>query len=953
MPRHPGRGTVAAGAIAAVAATAALSSAPTSAAGPAPAPGPAPAVTLGEPGGHHDARAVLRIAAPQSRRTTLPSGVLLDLDRSTGTPRMVARLDGFLTRPSRRSRANVVLDYVRAHLADLGLEQADVDSLRRRPTYVDVAGIRHLSWVQKVDGLEIFGHGLQAAVTRNGRLLAVGGSPVPVRLVREAGGGVLATPEQAIAAARVGLGEASGTPGPRDRAREMLFVTAARTYRAWEVLTLSGANPGLSVLDARTGEVLYRRPLTAHEHGTDGPGSRGLVHDYFPGSAQGGDQRLVDFSHRGWLSPSARTLEGNNTHTWSDLVDDDVPGPGEQVGPRDGQDWARPLRPARLGWASFCGSPAPCTWDPFRAHSWQRNRRQAATQAFYFVNNFHDHLAAAPIGFTEGAGNFQVANASGRGLGGDAVLTQTSNGADSGNGFPDGGHVDHASMATPPDGMSPTMELHLQHQPGTSYPAGDPYSPTDTADAADTVYHEYTHGMSNRLVVDAHGNSTLGGGQAGAMGEGWSDWYAADYLVAQRLQPDRPGVADVSLFTYSGAGAGLERTEPLDCQRRSPSPPCDGGSTGAPGGYTYADYGRVVGTPEVHGDGEIWAQTLWDLRTGLGPDTSRALVTRSMELAPHNPSFLDMRNALLLADTALHAAENHPVIWKVFARRGMGFFAGTLGAADTRPGADRHVPPVPVRRASVTGTVRDSGTGAPVAGVPVTLAWQGGAGEVNPSTVTAADGSYRLRRIPVGRYRELVVEAPGYDPVRTAVRVTAEGTVKDIAVRRDWSAASGRAVVQQFSGPDHSPGCGPTGVIDGSHATGWSTSSGQAGAPTGAFVPKQVTVSLPTRVDVTAFAVDPAATCGDGPSASTAGFRIETSPDGSTWTTAAEGIFAAGDRGRLNRLAPVGGTKGVRHVRLWVLSNQTPDFASTCRGAAYSGCSFTGLTELAVYGARS
>jgi len=33
--------------------------------------------------------------------------------------------------------------------------------------------------------------------------------------------------------------------------------------------------------------------------------------------------------------------------------------------------------------------------------------------------NRHDHLLAAPIGFTEAAGNFQVANGSGQGLGGD------------------------------------------------------------------------------------------------------------------------------------------------------------------------------------------------------------------------------------------------------------------------------------------------------------------------------------------------------------------------------------------------------------------------------------------------------------------------------------------------------------------------------------------------------
>ena len=133
-------------------------------------------------------------------------------------------------------------------------------------------------------------------------------------------------------------------------------------------------------------------------------------------------------------------------------------------------------------------------------------------------------------------------------------------------GLPDGSHIDNANMSTPPDGQAPTMQMYLQHQPGTSYPDEDPFSPTNVGDEADTVYHEYTHGLSNRLVVDAAGNSTLGEVQAGAMGEAWSDWYAMDYLVDQGLQADRRGTADIVLFQYDGAGAAVDRTEPLDCK---------------------------------------------------------------------------------------------------------------------------------------------------------------------------------------------------------------------------------------------------------------------------------------------------------------------------------------------------------------------------------------------------
>ncbi len=39
-----------------------------------------------------------------------------------------------------------------------------------------------------------------------------------------------------------------------------------------------------------------------------------------------------------------------------------------------------------------------------------------------------------------------------------------------------------------------------------------------------------------------------------------------------------------------------------------------------------------------------------------------------------------------------------------------------------------------------------------------------------------------------------------------------------------------------------------------------------------------------------------------------------------------------------------------RYVRFTILGNQTPDFATSCPGGAFSGCEFTDLTEIEVYG---
>ncbi len=936
------------------------------AADPAPEQATAPRATA-EPRGYFDSRRATgdRGKAAELRSSTKASGrpvartfrrsladdALLEYDGSTGTVRVLENLDGYLTGTSTKSAAGVAMGYVRAHHDALGLTTGDLDTFHLRRDYRDIAGIHHVSWTQRIGGDTVFGNGLQAAVTRDGRLLMLGGSPVSKAAAPAAAGSPrITSPGAAITAARRDLGEGSTAPGPRDVAERVLFVTRTGSYRGWQTITMSADHPAVSVFDSASGRLLYRRPLSSDLSSTEG--STGKAVDYFPGHRPGGTPHAVDYTKRGWLGARATVLFGNNAHAYSDVNDDGKAQKGEEAPPKQGHRWTYTLQPFHLKHVSFCDHPYPCSWNPNKPYSWRVNRKQNIAQVFYYVNNWHDHLQKAPIGFTEAAGNFQKRNAGKHGVGGDFVDTQTDDGADTDHGLPDGAHIDNANMDTPPDGISPRMQMYLQHQPGTSYPDGDPFAPTNVGDEADTVYHEYTHGLSNRLVIDAGGFSTLGGVQAGAMGEAWSDWYAMDYLVAKGLQEDQANKVDVVLFQYDGAGVALDRTEPLDCAVGSAPGSCSGGSTGHAGGYTYADYAQVAGAPEVHADGEIWSQSLWSLRARLGSRTSEALVTRAMELAPANPSFLDMRNAILVADTALFGGDHHAGIWEVFASRGMGFFAGSLGGDDAAPAPSTDVPPSGNATGTVTGVVRDRDTHEPLAGVPVTLAFQGGAGIANPTAVTDANGSYSLGPVPAGDYGKLVVNGAGYDPERTSVTVTAGGTTRDFDVRRDWAAYSGGARIKEFNGPDYGAfGCGPRQAIDNSQATGWSTTTGDnRGTPTNQFRPKHLVVDLHRTVDVSAFGVDPAATCGDGGSASTGDYRIETSPDGTAWTTARTGTFTPDDRGRINELAPTAGASGVRYVRFTILGNQTPDFATSCPDGPYSGCSYTDLTELEVYG---
>src|ERR1700712_3239359 len=93
-----------------------------------------------------------------------------------------------------------------------------------------------------------------------------------------------------------------------------------------------------------------------------------------------------------------------------------------------------------------------------------------------------------------------------------------------------------------------------------------------------------------------------------------------------------------------------------------------------------------------------------------------------MEPPPADPSYLDMRNAILMADRVVAGGRDQHDIWKVFANRGMGFFAAVADGSDTAPVEDFSMPPAPgAPKGSIAGTVTNQDTGQPAAGVAVTF----------------------------------------------------------------------------------------------------------------------------------------------------------------------------------------------------------------------------------------
>ena len=195
------------------------------------------------------------------------------------------------------------------------------------------------------------------------------------------------------------------------------------------------------------------------------------------------------------------------------------------------------------------------------------------------------------------------------------MLTQTDDGADTdGSGGPDNAHIDNANMTTLPDGQSPTMQMYL-FENSDSPDTLDPRSMNGGDDSA-VVWHEYTHGLSNRLVTNADGSGALSTAHAGAMGEAWSDWYASDFQVADGIKDDTlatPGEIDVG--DYSDADPHWLRTQALDCPVGAVTAACPGGA--GTGGRRTMSVTSSGSTPSARTRGVIEPRAADGGRSGL------------------------------------------------------------------------------------------------------------------------------------------------------------------------------------------------------------------------------------------------------------------------------------------------------------------------------------------------
>ena len=217
------------------------------------------------------------------------------------------------------------------------------------------------------------------------------------------------------------------------------------------------------------------------------------------------------------------------------------------------------------------------------------------------------------------------------------------------------------------------------------------------------IAHEYTHGISTRLVGGGAGMS----GSAEQPGEGWSDWA---WLVMQIKPGDtRFDAKGIATFAVNQAVTGNGIREYRYSTDMSVNPHTFGDTNS----QWYTDTTLGTDRVDVHGLGSIWAVMLWDLtwnyidKYGYDPNIYNGtggnnkvmrLVLDAMKLTPANPSLVQCRNAIIQADLNTTNGQDYCMIWETFARRGLGVNAtsgSVSGVAGVQDQVEDFTTPVP------------------------------------------------------------------------------------------------------------------------------------------------------------------------------------------------------------------------------------------------------------------
>ncbi len=151
----------------------------------------------------------------------------------------------------------------------------------------------------------------------------------------------------------------------------------------------------------------------------------------------------------------------------------------------------------------------------------------------------------------------------------------------------------------------------------------------DDAEDADIIYHEYGHAIQHDQIPN------LGGGHSGALGEGFSDYWAGTFSARQS------DYHDTWFANWDGH-----------------NPYWDG---------RVLDYAGVypddwLGGANIHHDGQIWSSCLWSIRDDIGADIADAVVIQAHFYWAYGTTVEDAAQTLLTADQQLNGGANFTAI---------------------------------------------------------------------------------------------------------------------------------------------------------------------------------------------------------------------------------------------------------------------------------------------------
>ena len=227
-----------------------------------------------------------------------------------------------------------------------------------------------------------------------------------------------------------------------------------------------------------------------------------------------------------------------------------------------------------------------------------------------------------------------------------------------------------------------TGQLLFDNEPAEGYVRSEPNRDSDLD--AGVIVHEYGHGVSNRLTGGPSAAGCLTGDEQ--MGEGWSDYYGL-MLTMNEGDAGETGRGIGTYLQYEGIdGPGIRTYRYSTDMSVNP--------------HTYNDI-RTEVIP--HGVGSVWANMLWEMTWGIideegfdadlingtaGNNIALTLVTEGMKMQPCGPGFVDGRDAILMADTLTYEGAYSDIIWRAFAKRGLGFSADQGDSASRADGAE-------------------------------------------------------------------------------------------------------------------------------------------------------------------------------------------------------------------------------------------------------------------------